>query len=115
MFDVFVNDDFADAVGVDAAAAGIFHGSDVTLHGGVDAAVFKGQVGVGFKGAVLQDEVLAVAQGLGAAYVAANQLEVLGIPPQEFPLDAGVVHGDVLALPEGVLGVQVRVADHHVP
>ena len=70
-FDVLVQNDFADASGAYKTAPGVFHGRDVPFHGGLHAAVFEGEVGIGLKGAILQDEVLTVAQGLGAADVAA--------------------------------------------
>ena len=63
-FDVLVQNDFADASGAYKTAPGVFHGRD---------AVFEGEVGIGLKGAILQDEVLTVAQGLGAADVAASR------------------------------------------
>ncbi len=113
-FDVPVQDNLADGVGLDIAGAGVFHGDDVAFYGGLDAAVLEGKVCVGLEGAVFQDEVLAVAQGLGSANVAVHQTEVLGIPAQELSLDAGIVHGDVLTFPESILGVQVGVADDHV-
>ena len=114
-FNVLVKYNLADGIGLDEAAAGVLHGVDVALDGGLDAAVLEGQVGFGLEGAVLQHQVLAVAQGLRSANVAVHQPEVPGIPAQELALDTGIVNGYVLTFPEGVLGVQVGVADNHVP
>ena len=72
-FDVLVQNDFADASGAYKTAPGVFHGRDVPFHRGLHAAVLEGEVGIGLKGAILQDEVLTVAQGLGAADVAASR------------------------------------------
>ena len=86
----------------------------MAFHGSLNRAVLKSEVCVGFKGAVFQDKVFAVAQGLASANVAANQLQVLCVPAQELSLDAGVVDRYVLALPECVLGIEVRVTDDYV-
>ena len=75
--DVPVKDDLADGAVADKAGARVLDGRDVAFHGGLDGGIFKCQISVSAHCAVLQYEVVAVAQRLGLCDVATDEAEVL--------------------------------------
>ena len=90
----------------DGAGEGIFDISDLADDGGTDGRILKRQVGIGCERAVLQHQILAVAEGLRAGYTTTHEPEVLGVPTEVFGMDFGVIDSAVAALPESILGVQ---------
>ncbi len=112
--DVFIKDDFADGTVADKACARVLDGRDVAFNGGLDGGIFKSQISVSAHCAVLQYEVVAVAQWLGLGDVAADEAEVLRVPGKIFTINHRIDDGDILGLPEGILGVQDAVPDLHV-
>ena len=102
--------DLSHRVHLDAPRGGALDAVHVTLDGGVDGTVLKGEV-TPHHLAVDEGEVLAVAQGLGALDAATDEGQILGIPGQIFPLEGAVADGHVFGVPEGILGVQHRVGD----
>ena len=110
-----VDDDFTDAaVDCDMATGGVLDAVDRAVDGGVDGAVLEGQIAILAQGAVLHDEVFAIAQGLFAGDVTMDETEVLGVPTEIFTVDFRIVDGNVLGLPECVLGVEHGIVDFHV-
>ena len=85
--------------------------SDVGAHCGI----LERAVACGVEGAVLKHQILRVTQRVLARYVAVDEAQVLGVPPQILSVEHRVVHGDVLRLPERVLGSYARVAYLGVP
>ena len=61
--------------------------------------------------AIFEDEVLAIAEGLGTGEAATNQAEIAGIPAEVLALNLGVVNGNVLGLPEGIFGIEDGIMD----
>ena len=86
----------------------------MAFHCCLDGRIFKSQICVRAHCAVLQYEVVAVAQRLGLGDVAADKAEVLRVPGKIFTVDDGIDDGDILGLPEGIFGVQHTVPDLHI-
>ena len=84
--------------------------TDISLDGGI----FEHTVAHLVDGAVLQHEVLRIAEQLLACQVAVHQPDVLRVPGQVLSVEHGVVDGDVLTLPERVLCQDLRVVNFHV-
>ena len=82
----------------------------VGLHGGV----LEGAVAVGAEGAVLQHQVVGVTERLLARYVAVDEAQAARMPAYVLAVEHGVVHGDVLHLPESVLGGNLCMVNLHV-
>lgn len=106
----FVPDDLAYAICLDEAADGILYTDDIAINRSFDLTVFKREVAA-LGGAVLQDKILAIAEGLGALDMTTNESQILGIPAEIFSLDDAVVNGNVLGVPEGVLGLEIGISD----
>ena len=70
---------------------------------------FKCPIAGVIEDAVFEDEVLAVAEGLGAGDAAADKAEIAGIPTEVFALYFRVVNRAVFGLPTGVFGVEYGV------
>ena len=96
------------------AGGGVLDGNDGAADRGLNGGVFKGEIGVGIEGAVLQYQPLAVAERLRAADAAADKAEILGVPAEVLAVDVGIVHRHVLGLPESIFRVKLGVADHDV-
>ena len=84
---------------------------DLAADGSADGGFLEGTIGIGCKRAVLQNQVLAIAKGLGAGDAAANQTEVLGVPTEIFAIDLRIIEGYILAIPESILGIQHGIMD----
>ena len=102
--DIVVDGDGADAVCHDVSGRGVLDVGDGSTDVGLQGAVLEGAVARGVEGAVLQYQVVGVAQGLFAGDVAVDEAEVLRVPAEVFAVQFGVVDGDVLHFPEGVFG-----------
>jgi len=107
---LFVPDDLADAVCLDKSADGILDADDITVNRSFYLAVFKREVAA-LGGAVLQDKILAIAEGLCALDMTTDEAQIFGIPAEIFSLDDAVVHGDIFGVPEGVLGLEIGISD----
>ena len=110
---IFIEDDLADAVGCDAAAGGILHTCDLALYGRLYGGVFEREVTV-HHFAVLEHEVLCVAERLCADDLASDQRQILAVPCEVLALNDAVIDRNVLSVPERVLRVEHRVADHDI-
>jgi hypothetical protein len=93
---------------------GIDDRSDLAADSSADGGFLEGTVGIGGERAILEDEVLGIAEGLGTGDVATDKTEVFGVPAEIFALDLRVIDGDVLTVPEGVFGIQYRVVNLYV-
>ena len=91
------------------AAGGVLDVLDVSTDVGLDGAVLEDSVAHAVEGAVLEHEVVDIAEKLLAGEVATHESHVLGMPGEVFAIELGVVDGDVLALPEGVLGEDLGI------
>ena len=87
---------------------------DVSADVGLYRAVFEHAVAGPVEGAVLEHQVLRIAQQLFARQVAVHQSNVLRVPRQILTVQLGVVDGYVLTLPERVLGQDTGMVDLHV-
>ena len=70
---------------------------------GLDSRILEHTVAGFVDGAVLEHEVLGIAEQLLASQVTIHQSDVLRVPRQILAIEHRVVDGDVLALPERVL------------
>ena len=77
--DGVTHDDFANRIQGDMAGPGILHRIHMAVDGGIHIGILKGQVST-LHGAVLELQVLAVAQGLGADDVAVDEGQTLREP-----------------------------------
>lgn len=68
-------------------------------------------IGIGREGAILENEVVAVAQWLCAGDTTTNKTKVESIPAEVLAFDVRVIDRDVLAIPEGIFRIQHSVAD----
>lgn len=102
--------DFSYAVGSDKTAYGILHADDTPIDCRLNRAVFKGQVAI-LGGAILQNEIFAVAQGLCSLDMATDKAKIFGIPSKILAFKDGIIDGDVLCVPECVLGLEIAVFD----
>ena len=96
------------------SARGILDVLDVPLDVGLDGGVFKHTVAHAVDGAVLQHQVVGIAQQLLAGQMTVDQPHVLRVPRQVFAVQLGVVDGHVLTLPERVLGEYLGVVNLYV-
>ena len=108
--DGVVYNHFANAVGNDASANGVFYRKNVAVYRCLDGAVFEGKVGI-HHDAIHQFEVLAVAKGLCANNCAIVESDVLAVPSKVLALDNAMLHQHVFRMPQGILGVQGAMAD----
>ena len=76
--------------------------------------VFESAVAVGAEGAVLEHQVVGIAERLLARDMAVYQPKVTRVPPQVLSVELRVVDGDVLNLPESILGSYARIAQLYV-
>ena len=67
---------------------------------------FKCPIAGVIEDAVFENEVLAVAEGLGAGDATADKTEIAGIPAEVLALYFRVVNGNILGFPESVFGVE---------
>ena len=103
-----VPDDFPNGGDGDVSGVGVFDADDRGCDGGLHVGALKAQVGV-YHLAVNEPQIFAVAQGLGADDPAVVQGKAVGIPGQVLSLYGAVAHGDILPMPESVLGVKDTV------
>ena len=103
---LFIPDDLAYAVRLDISADGIFYADNISAQSGSYLAVFKGKVTI-LGGAILQNKIFAITEGLGALDVTTDKLQTFGIPAEVLSLDNAIVNGDVLGVPEGILGLEM--------
>ena len=80
---------------------------------GIDGTVLKGQDSIFAHRAVLHVEVLAVAKGLFAGNVTADETQIAAVPGQVFTIDDTILHRHILAVPQGILRVEHAVADNY--
>jgi len=104
----------ANAVGCDVSGERVLDVGDVSSYVGNDVAVFKHSVAVLVEGAVLQHQVVGIAQQLFSSEVAVDEVHVFRVPCQVLSVEYGVADGDVLALPEGVFCHDVGIVYLHV-
>ena len=60
---------------------------------------------------IFEDEVLAIAERLGAGDAATDETEIAGVPTEVLTFDLGVVDGNVFALPERIFSVENSVVN----
>ena len=98
----------------DRAGERILNGSDGTDDCRLDGRFLKCQIGIGRKRAVLQNQVLTIAERLRAGDTAADEAEVLGVPTEVFAFEFGVIDGNVFAIPERIFGIKDGMMDFDV-
>ena len=90
-------------IGTNGAARGV----EDAVHGardiGIDGRILKREGGID-EFTVLQRQVVDIAEALQALDRAVDERQMLRVPPEVLPGDIGVVHRDVFAVPERVLG-----------
>ena len=75
---------------------------------------FKCPIAGVIEDAVFENEVLAVAEGLGAGDATADKTEIAGVPTEVFALYFRVIDDNVLGLPKGIFGVEYGAAEFDV-
>ena len=90
----FVKNYFADGVCSDESADGILYAFDITADGRLNLASFEGKV-ARIGGAILQNEIFAIAEGLCSLYVTTDERQILGIPAEILAFYHAVIYGHV--------------------
>ena len=112
---VLVDGDRAYRVGIDVSARWVLDVLDVSTDIGLNVGVFENTVAGSIEGAVLEYQLVGIAQQLYASQMAVHQSDVLRVPSQVLTINQRVVDSHVLALPERVFGddmgiVQTRIS-----
>lgn len=74
----------------------------------------KCPIGIGSEGAVFEDQVFAITEGLRAGDTATDKAEIAGIPAEVLAFDLGVIDRTVLGFPKGIFGIENSVVDLYV-
>ena len=98
----------------DAARHGVLNVGNATAYVGVQSGILESAVAGRVESAVLQHEVVSVAEGLLARDMAIDQTEVAGVPAEILPIKLRVVYGHILHFPEGILSGDFRIMYLHV-
>ena len=112
--DVLVKYHLAHAVAIDVSVAWILDTGDMSVQPGTHVRVLEGQVGISAEGAVLEHQVVAVAQGLGAGDMAVDKAQAVRIPTEVLAVQLAVAHSDTHGVPQGVFAVNLGVTYQHV-
>ena len=72
---------------------------------------FEGAVAGLIEDTIFEDEVMAIAERLGAGDATADKAEIFGVPTEVLTFDLGVVYSNVLGLPKGIFGVENSVVN----
>lgn len=109
--DVLVENNFTNGIGNDVTLTRILDRSDVATDVGIDLRVLESEVGVGSHLAILESEIVSIAERLGLDDLAIDESQAIGVPSEVFAVEGGVDNSNVLGIPEGVFSIEGRVAD----
>lgn len=113
-FGKFIVSNAAYATTDDLPRERVFYLANVAPYGGLHFAFFEDAVAGRIEGAVFQNEVAAIAEGLFACNVTTHEVQVFRVPAEVFTVQHAVVHRYVFCFPKRVFRHDARIAHNGV-